>query len=240
MSDTSRLVCSNGHENPPGMRFCGVCGAPLTESALPTPPVPTPDATEPAPSPETTPLKRGKRVWVIVGAPVLILGLVAFGAKAALGHGSKHDLAGFAVAPECGGGYEIENANVELLNQANEIVGASTTSSDLLAGGGHDLCLTSFSISQVPNADLFKLRIGTHDGPIYMPSPLAGPPFRHQRTSAVTPTNSTRRCLTSPHSTSTYLRGSARSRMRPTLYLMTPPIWHNRGAWRTQQGSVAL
>src|SRR5439155_6217909 len=92
MSDTSRLVCPNGHENAPGKRFCGECGAPLRESALPTPPAPPPVVdTEPAPSTETTLLRRGKRVWVIVGAAVLVLGLVAFGAKAALGHGSKHD-----------------------------------------------------------------------------------------------------------------------------------------------------
>jgi hypothetical protein len=172
VSDSLTVVCPNGHENSAGKAFCADCGAPLPTATAPPPDPLTAAPVDSVLPPQTQRPRFGRRALIIAAAAVVLVAVGGFVATRALSHGAKLDLTGYAAAPECGGGYEIENANVEVLNQANEIVGAATTTSDLLAGGGNALCLVSFSVSDVTEADFLKLRIGTHDGPVYQADQL--------------------------------------------------------------------
>jgi hypothetical protein len=72
-------------------------------------------------------------------------------------------LTGTITAPECGGGYEIENANVDVRDQNDTLIGATTTGLDQGTGSG---CTTSFSL-QVPKATFYQAKIGTLGGPSY-------------------------------------------------------------------------
>jgi len=65
-------------------------------------------------------------------------------------------------APECGGGYNIENAAVDIRDQNDKLIGAASTGIDE-AGPG---CKVSFAVA-VPKASFYQIKIGTHSGPSY-------------------------------------------------------------------------
>jgi hypothetical protein len=81
-------------------------------------------------------------------------------APASLGN----NLSGTLSADECGGGYDIANANVEVRDEADKIIGAGNTSGDTGSGVG---CMVEFAIADLPDADFYQITIGTHDGPTY-------------------------------------------------------------------------
>lgn len=73
---------------------------------------------------------------------------------------------GTLTAPECGGGYDIEGAPVELRDEKDELIGATTTGMNEPDRGWPN-CVVAFTIEQVPRAKFYSLTIGTHDGPSY-------------------------------------------------------------------------
>jgi hypothetical protein len=75
-------------------------------------------------------------------------------------------LEGSLEAPECGGGYAIENASVELRDEKDELIGATSTSADTVPND-IDRCLVTFTIEQVPRAKFYSITVGTHAGPSY-------------------------------------------------------------------------
>lgn len=76
-------------------------------------------------------------------------------------------ISGRLSAPECAGGYEIENAEVELRNETNEIIGTGDTSTNLVDMFPTIGCIVEFEINEVPDAKFYSLAIGTHEGPNY-------------------------------------------------------------------------
>ena len=74
-------------------------------------------------------------------------------------------------APDCGGGYDIEGAAVELRDEKDELIGATTTGLDTTTGGD---CRVEFTIEQVPKAKFYSVTIGSHDGPSYSFSEMEG------------------------------------------------------------------
>ena len=109
--------------------------------------------------------------WAIVAAVVVAVGLIATLANRdddAGGGGSSpaptsFHLTGTLSAPFCDGGYDIEYATIFVRNQSDELIGSGTTSSNTLSGYG---CEVSFAID-VPRANFYTLKIGSHDGPAY-------------------------------------------------------------------------
>jgi hypothetical protein len=75
----------------------------------------------------------------------------------------KHTIVGALEAPECGGGYDIENAGVEIRNETDKLIGSTTTSSDV----GENGCKVTFTVDDVPKASFYQIQIGTHGGPSY-------------------------------------------------------------------------
>ena len=80
-------TCPNGHENPPGIKFCGECGTALV---LPAPPSEAAEAQSvvgddaaPAPQKETHEQTRKPRTWT----PILGIGLVVGALSGMLGIG---------------------------------------------------------------------------------------------------------------------------------------------------------
>jgi hypothetical protein len=71
---------------------------------------------------------------------------------------------GTLVAPECGGGYDTEFANVTIRNERDEIIGAGNTSAGDLSVAG---CEVTFAIPVDSDATFYSIRIGTHGGPTY-------------------------------------------------------------------------
>lgn len=76
-------------------------------------------------------------------------------------------ISGYLAAPECAGGYDIENSEVELRNEKNEIIGTGDTSANLIPMFVELGCVVEFRINEVPNAKFYSLAIGTHEGPNY-------------------------------------------------------------------------
>ena len=73
-------------------------------------------------------------------------------------------LTGSFEAPECGGGYDIKFAPVEVRDEGEKLIGSSTTRFDTFAGAG---CVVTFTIQRLPEADFYQIEIGTHGGPSY-------------------------------------------------------------------------
>jgi zinc ribbon protein len=176
---------SCGMVMPAGARFCIGCGhrldapptgAPPTGApppAAPPPAAPTaagaPPLVAPAPAP-AWPLPRPKTPWLIAAAVILVALVVAIvnsgGDDAAGGSAQSpttYHLTGTLSAPSCDGGYAIENANVFVRNQANELIGSTTSSSD--NSSGYD-CEVSFAVD-VPSATFYTVKVGTHEGPAW-------------------------------------------------------------------------
>ena len=109
--------------------------------------------------------------WFLVGA-VLITGLLVAGAVVWASNRSKSSdepkpaatfhITGTLTAPECGGGYEITFANVEVRDQNDKLIGSTTTGGN--EGSGR--CSVSFE-TVVPKATFYQFTIGSHGGPAY-------------------------------------------------------------------------
>lgn len=174
----NQTTCPNGHENPPGQRFCGECGAPLD---LPGPPADGPDASvaeEVAGSTQQQDAVQAQggaqRNWT----PILVIGLfLGVGIIGLLGWlvlssrggtsgplAETHDIKGSLTASECGGGFDIEGAAVEIRDEKDKLIGAGSTSFDQGSGVG---CRVTFTIPDVPKASFYQVNIGTHGGPSY-------------------------------------------------------------------------
>jgi hypothetical protein len=168
------MLCPNGHENAGGQAFCGTCGAPLAEAADSDFEAEgtTESATAREVVPTATPATGGgsKLPWII--AVLAVLALVAIGGVLLLGDDNPSDeprprelfnLKGSLSAPECGGGYAIEFASVEIRDQQDRLIGSTTTSGD---SGGGGSCAVDFA-TEVPKATFYQITIGTHGGPSY-------------------------------------------------------------------------
>jgi hypothetical protein len=106
-------------------------------------------------------------------AAKIALGVATVLALAACGSGSSapvapaslgNNMTGTLSADECGGGYDIANANVEVRDEADKIIGAGNTSGDMGYGVG---CKVEFTILDLPDADFYQITIGSHGGPTY-------------------------------------------------------------------------
>lgn len=75
-------------------------------------------------------------------------------------------MAGNVVAPDCDGGYGLENSRVPLRNETNDIIGTATTSSNQIAPVT-DPCVVGFEIEDVPRAKFYTVTIGSHEGPAW-------------------------------------------------------------------------
>lgn len=106
------------------------------------------------------------RRWVAAAIVAIVGCFVAFIVLRS-GSASPVDIKGFAAAPQCAGGYQIENANVELRNERDEVVGAGSTSTDVLDRASGTLCMVSFVIAGVPESSFYEIRVGSHEGPTF-------------------------------------------------------------------------
>jgi hypothetical protein len=139
----------------------------------------TMDDTIPAPDPSVpnVPEPKGgipKAVWLVVGA-VLVAGIAVAGAIILTSRGGGestsdepppkrvYKIAGTLSAPECGGGYDIENSSVQIRDQNDKLIGSASTGLDEDYTIG---CSVSFEI-EVPKAAFYQTTIGTHGGPSY-------------------------------------------------------------------------
>jgi hypothetical protein len=110
---------------------------------------------------------RAVKRWAVVG----LLVLAACGSGNGSGNPSVGEssvpkgsvLKGTVTAPECAGGYAITNANVEVRNQSNTLIGTGTTGSDVATHTG--TCTAEFTVELAEEATFYKVTIGTHDGP---------------------------------------------------------------------------
>jgi hypothetical protein len=161
-------LCVNGHENPEGQAFCGICGAPIASAS--TGPGETP---EPVPSePQASTPKPNRAPWIIGGAVLAAAVVVGLALFFLLRNDNPSDeprpkqlfaIKGSLSAPECGSGYEIEYANVEVRDQNDRLIGSATTGGDTADGFG---CEVSFDVD-VPKATFYQVTVGTHRGPSY-------------------------------------------------------------------------
>lgn len=167
------VACVNGHENPEGQQFCGTCGVPLkAPEEVASPWKATADspssvqAGTPAPPP-----KRTLNPLVLIGAglAIVVIGLLVWLVLLSRGGtgplAEKHTISGSLTAPECAGGYDIENAAVELRNENNKLIGSTTTGLD--QGTISGMCTVEFTISDVPKASFYQVTVGSHSGPSY-------------------------------------------------------------------------
>lgn len=76
-----------------------------------------------------------------------------------------YTLHGSLEAPECDGGYNIEEANVVVRDENNRIIGTSTTSDDV--SPDYNTCLVKFTVSNLPQVQYYQITIGTHGGPTW-------------------------------------------------------------------------
>lgn len=111
----------------------------------------------------------------IVAMLALVGGLAACGSSDE-GADSAPAMDGRLIAPECGGGYDLEDAQVTLRNESDEIIGTATTTSNRVAPLTAP-CVVDFSISEVPKAKFYTIKIGTHAGPAWSAKELASQDF---------------------------------------------------------------
>jgi hypothetical protein len=98
-----------------------------------------------------------------------LIGFIGLLALAACGGGSEEAspdgvLTGSLLAPECGGGYAITQASVEVRDETDTLIGATTTGSDLQSD---DSCRVEFTVTDLPGARFYQITIGSHDAPAY-------------------------------------------------------------------------
>lgn len=105
----------------------------------------------------------GKKIVLAVVA-VLVIGVAAVISLKLMS--PKHTITGSITAPECGGGYDIGGASVEVRDESGKLVGAATTSLGETTSTGY-LCTASFTVPDVPKAKFYDVTIGTHGGPSY-------------------------------------------------------------------------
>jgi hypothetical protein len=108
-------------------------------------------------------------LFVGLGLAVVIIGLLGWLVLSSRGSTSgplaeTHDVKGSLTASECGGGYDIENAAVEIRDEKDKIIGSTTTSSDVSSAVG---CRVTFTVPDVPKASYYQVTIGTHGGPTW-------------------------------------------------------------------------
>jgi hypothetical protein len=166
------MLCPNGHVVTEDARFCPSCGAAVGPSER--------DATDAGESSQvaaeegvtSAPERRRHTLLFASIAAVLVIGVgVAVGggillfATDVFSGGKTHTLNGILTAPECGGGYAIENANVELRDESNKLIGSAVTSSRWATVT--DECKVEFRIDDVPQSDFYQLKVGTHGAPSY-------------------------------------------------------------------------
>jgi len=111
----------------------------------------------------------------------LAAALALAGGLAACGNGDDESVPapamdGRLIAPECGGGYDLEDAQVTLRDESDEIIGTATTTSNRVAPLTAP-CVVDFSISEVPEAKFYTIKIGTHAGPAWSAKELAAQDF---------------------------------------------------------------
>jgi hypothetical protein len=104
---------------------------------------------------------------------VAVVGFLALGGFLLLGDDNPSDeprpnklfnLHGTLSASECGGGFDIEFASVDVRDQQDRLIGSTTTSADNTSGGAQ--CKVSFE-TKVPKATFYQITIGSHGGPSY-------------------------------------------------------------------------
>jgi hypothetical protein len=88
-----------------------------------------------------------------------------------------HVMSGRLVAPECGGGYELENAQVTLRDESGDIVGTAQTSSNLV-DPITEPCVVSFRIPEIEDAKFYTVKVGTHEGPAWSVAELRKQQFQ--------------------------------------------------------------
>jgi hypothetical protein len=86
------------------------------------------------------------------------------GSSASVETPEGNTLTGSFKAPECGGGYDIKFAPVEVRDEGDKLIGSSTTRFDTFVGAR---CVVTFTIQRLPEADFYQIEIGTHGGPSY-------------------------------------------------------------------------
>lgn len=90
---------------------------------------------------------------------------------------------GRVVAPECGGGYDVESSQITLRNESGDIIGTATTSDNRIdIATSPPVCVVDFKIAEVPDAKFYTLKIGTHEGPAWSKEELSRERFRPQLT----------------------------------------------------------
>lgn len=84
---------------------------------------------------------------------------------------------GRLAAPECDGGWGLEDTQATLRNESGEIIGTTTTSSNLVAPVTSP-CVVDFTIDDVPDASFYTIEIGTHEGPAWSAEEMQAMKFR--------------------------------------------------------------
>jgi len=120
------------------------------------------------PKPDGVTISKGTVRLFQAAAAVIVLAGVGFLAFTLLSSGET-TLTGTLDANECGGGFDIENSTVKVLDESGNVVGATTTSGntpDPNAGNRSTGCHVEFEVD-VKDAEFYELSIGTHGGPTY-------------------------------------------------------------------------
>jgi hypothetical protein len=117
--------------------------------------------------------RRASRSLQMIGAAILVAALVVTGGIVWASNRSKssdepnpaktYSMEGTLSADDCGGGYEIEYASVDVRDQNDKLIGSATTSGDTGSGFG---CEVDFDV-EVPKATYYQVTVGTHGGPSY-------------------------------------------------------------------------
>jgi hypothetical protein len=171
------MTCANGHEAPEGSQFCPTCGISLVDDDAG-------DSTAERPNhlgadtetgfgavpPQSRRRKPTLLIVAVVAALVIAAGVVIGGglllvAPSIFSDEQENTLRGQLRAPECGGGYAIENASVEVRDENGTLIGSGFTSSDQITAGS--ACRVDFQVDDIPKADFYQVKIGTHGGPSY-------------------------------------------------------------------------
>jgi len=78
---------------------------------------------------------------------------------------SPRKLSVTVAAPQCGGGYDLENAAVTVRNEKGTVIGTGATGRNI-APGPAAYCQVDATLV-VPKASFYQLAIGTHEAPSY-------------------------------------------------------------------------
>lgn len=116
-------------------------------------------------------MSRSKRVGGAALSIFVTLSVFGCGGDNAKTAPGSRTMKGVLTAPECGGGYDLENSQVILRNEAEEIIGTGQTQVNLLKGLD-TLCAVSFEVDEVPDADFYTVEVGTHSGPAWSKAEL--------------------------------------------------------------------